>query len=60
MVDGGHVNPVALSGGGAYVNSATENGNWAMFEEEDAHSKFIMAFGLRKYLFNYTFNIFLN
>ncbi|XP_041352222.1 ralBP1-associated Eps domain-containing protein 1-like isoform X2 [Gigantopelta aegis] len=46
VVDGGHVNPVALSSG-AYVNSATENGNWAMFEEEDAH--LLLGTGIKKW-----------
>nr|KAG5694478.1 hypothetical protein BaRGS_014209 [Batillaria attramentaria] len=36
-VGGPHVNPVALQGG-QYHNSSNENGNWAMFEDDESHS----------------------
>ncbi|XP_046553891.1 ralBP1-associated Eps domain-containing protein 1-like isoform X7 [Haliotis rubra] len=45
-LDGGHVNPVALAGG-AYLNSTSENGNWALFEDEDSHM--LLGAGAKKW-----------
>ncbi|XP_071115346.1 ralBP1-associated Eps domain-containing protein 1-like isoform X2 [Haliotis cracherodii] len=45
-LDGGHVNPVALAGG-AYLNSTSENGNWALFEDEDSHM--LLGAGVKKW-----------